>query len=104
MFLRNELGTVPLLMALCGLSLLIALVICLSMMSEKVHLGGRVSVSSIRLEEIGVSWGKECFEEEISFVFITYRLFFSLFCYCIFDLECWNVRLCCIYRSGCYKF
>ena len=39
-FLRNELGTVPLLMALCGLSLLIALVIFLSVMSEKVHLGG----------------------------------------------------------------
>ena len=42
MFLRNELGTVPLLMALCGLSLSIALVIFLSVMSEKVHLGGGI--------------------------------------------------------------
>ena len=51
---------------------------------------GGVSVSSIGLGEIGVSWGKECFKEEISFVFVTYHLFFSSFCYWVFDLECWD--------------
>ena len=40
MFFRNELGTVLILVALCGLSLLIALVICLSVILEKDHLGG----------------------------------------------------------------
>ena len=53
-FLRNELGTVPCLVALCNLSLLIALVICLSVMSEKDHLGGGVSVVGI---QVGEHWG-----------------------------------------------
>ena len=54
MFLRNELGTVPLLVALCSLSLLIALVICLSVMSEKVHLeGGGIC----KQYQVGGDWG-----------------------------------------------
>ena len=52
-FLRNELGTVPLLVALCGLSLLIALVICLSVMLEKVHLGGGIC----KQYHVGGDWG-----------------------------------------------